>query len=138
MKKLIMFLLVYINPNAIFSQSIDTLQPLRQFDVSKWGQPVTSTSLGEMTLQTGSVEWRLPVSKPDTTCEYMHLSVRDVGFVISRVALSVRINGICVKHLQSNGRPFPVHYRVGWCEGKEEFFNRLIRERQCEGIYPNK
>jgi hypothetical protein len=67
------------------------------------------------------------VAKPDTTCESMHLSTRDQGFVISRKALSVRINGICVQHLQSNGRPFPVHYRVGWCEGREEVWERLVK-----------
>jgi hypothetical protein len=65
--------------------------------------------------------------KPDTTCESMHLSTRDQGFVIAGKALSVRVNGICIQHLQSNGRPFPVHYRVGWCEGKEEVFNRLVQ-----------
>ena len=74
-------------------------------------------------------------AKLDTTCEYMHLSIRDVGFVISRKALSVRVNGICVKHLQSNGRPFPVHYRVGWCEGRDELLSALLKS---EGIYLKK
>lgn len=69
-------------------------------------------------------------TKPDTLCEYMHLSVRHNGFVISRKALTVRVNGICVQHLQSNGRPFPVHYKVGWCEGREELLNRLVNERR--------
>jgi hypothetical protein len=66
-------------------------------------------------------------NKPDTICEHMHLSIRDNGFVIARKALSVRVNGICIKHLQSNGRPFPVHYRVGWCEGREVLLNRLVK-----------
>jgi hypothetical protein len=71
-------------------------------------------------------------NKPDTLCESMHLSIRDNGFVIARKALSVRVNGICVQHLQSNGRPFPVHYRVGWCEGREEIINELIKERSLK------
>jgi hypothetical protein len=73
-----------------------------------------------------------PVAKPDTLCESMHLSIRDNGFVIARKALSVRINGICIQHLQSNGRPFPVHYRVGWCEGREALLNQLIKERRLK------
>jgi hypothetical protein len=72
------------------------------------------------------------VANPDTLCESMHLSVRENGFVIARKALSVRINGICIKHLQSNGRPFPVHYRVGWCEGREALLNQLIKERRLK------
>jgi hypothetical protein len=68
----------------------------------------------------------------DTLCESMHLSIRDNGFVIARKALSVRVNGICIKHLQSNGRPFPVHYRVGWCEGKDKIINELIKERSLK------
>jgi hypothetical protein len=67
------------------------------------------------------------VIKPDTLCASMHLSIRDNGFVIARKALAVRVNGICIQHLQSNGRPFPVHYRVGWCEGREEVYNQLVK-----------
>lgn len=66
------------------------------------------------------------VSKPDTLCEWMHISMRPKGFVIAQKALSVRVNGICVQHLDGRGKPFPVHYRVGWCEGKERVFNKIV------------
>jgi hypothetical protein len=129
MKKLIMFLLVHVSPNAIFSQVVDTTQPIRAFDASKWGSPVTSSSPAPITFQTGTVEWRHPMNA-DTACEWMHLSIRDVGFVIARKALAVRVNGYCVKHLKSDGKPFPVHWRVGWCEGRERLLNTLVNERR--------
>jgi hypothetical protein len=61
----------------------------------------------------------------DTVPEWMHVSTRPKGFVISQKALSVRVDGICSQHLDCAGKPFPAHYRVGWCEGKEELLNRL-------------
>ena len=43
------------------------------------------------------------VVKPDTVPEWMHVSMRDVGFVVARKALSVRIDGICQQHLDCSG-----------------------------------
>jgi hypothetical protein len=67
--------------------------------------------------------------KPDTVPEWMHVSRYQKGFVIVQTALSVRIDGICTAHLDCAGKPFPAHYHVGWCEGKEELFNRLVKGR---------
>lgn len=64
--KHLLLTLIFSTSLTVFSQLVDTTQPLRQFDVSKWGSPVTSTPLGPMTIQTGSVDCRLPVSTPDT------------------------------------------------------------------------
>lgn len=62
----------------------------------------------------------------DTVPEWMHISTRAKGFVFAQVALSVRVNGICATHLDCDKKPFPVHYHVGWCQGKEQLFNRLV------------
>lgn len=51
---------------------------------------------------------------------------RHNSIVLLRKALSVQINGKCIQHLYANRRKFPIHYHVGWCEGKEKLFNRLI------------
>jgi hypothetical protein len=67
--------------------------------------------------------------KPDTVPEWMHVSMRDVGFVVARKALSIRVDGVCTSHLDCAGKPFPEHYRVGWCEGKELLLNRLVKGR---------
>ena len=71
---------------------------------------------------------RVVADKHDTTSEWMHISMRDVGFVINRKALAVRSNGYCISHLDCDKKPFPVHYHVGWCEGKELLFNRLVSQ----------
>jgi hypothetical protein len=72
----------------------------------------------------------LPAGKPDTACEWMHISMtRGKGFVVARKALSVRVGGICTTHLDCAGKPFPEHYHVGWCQGKESLFNRLVKGR---------
>lgn len=68
----------------------------------------------------------------DTVPEWMHISMRPKGFVIAQKALSVRVNGVCSVHLQCDGKPFPVHYKVGWCEGKEELLTRLVNERRAK------
>jgi hypothetical protein len=68
----------------------------------------------------------------DTVPEWMHISMRPKGFVVSQKALSVRVNGMCSQHLQCDGKPFPAHYKVGWCEGKEEIFNQLVKERRVK------
>jgi hypothetical protein len=71
-----------------------------------------------------------PPPTRDTLPEWMHISVtRAKGFVMARKALSVQVNGICVAHLDCSGKPFPVHYHVGWCEGKEELLKRLVKGR---------
>jgi hypothetical protein len=62
----------------------------------------------------------------DTIPESMHVSTRKKGFVFSQVALSVRRNGYCIGHLDCNRKPFPVHYTVGWCEGKEEVYKAIV------------
>jgi hypothetical protein len=62
----------------------------------------------------------------DTIPESMHVSTRKKGFVFSQVALSVRRNGYCIGHLDCNRRPFPVHYTVGWCEGKDEVYKAIV------------
>jgi hypothetical protein len=62
----------------------------------------------------------------DTIPESMHVSTRKKGFVLSQVALSVRRNGFCIGHLDCNRKPFPVHYTVGWCEGKDEVYKAIV------------
>jgi hypothetical protein len=95
----------------------------------------TSSSSNPIMITSGTASWQLPVigtpstNKTDTLCEWMHVSMRDVGFVMARKALSVRVDGICSKHLDCSGKPFPAHYKVGWCEGKEELLNRLVKGR---------
>jgi hypothetical protein len=61
-------LLVFLFSGSLegFSQTTDTTLQLSQFDTSKWGSPVTNGSLSSKQVRSGSVEWRLPVSKPDT------------------------------------------------------------------------
>ena len=66
--------------------------------------------------------------KPDTTCEWMHISTRNPGFVLNRKALAVQRNGVCIAHLQADKKPFPAHYHVGWCEGKELLLTRIVNE----------
>jgi hypothetical protein len=68
----------------------------------------------------------------DTVPEWMHISMRPKGFVIAQMALSVRDHGYCVAHLDCAGKPFPAHYKVGWCEGKELLFNQLVKERRVK------
>lgn len=70
-----------------------------------------------------------PKPKPDTIPERMHVSMRPKGFVLSMMALSVRDNGYCIAHLDCAGKPFPEHYKVGWCQGKDELLNRLVKGR---------
>jgi hypothetical protein len=62
----------------------------------------------------------------DTIPESMHVSTRKKGFVILQVALSVRRNGYCIGHLDCNRKPFPVHYTVGWCQGKDEVYKAIV------------
>jgi hypothetical protein len=62
----------------------------------------------------------------DTIPESMHVSTRKKGFVLSQVALSVRRNGYCIGHLDCNRKPFPVHYTVGWCQGKDEVYRATV------------
>lgn len=64
----------------------------------------------------------------DTVPEWMHISTRAKGFVFAQVALSVRVNGMCATHLDCDKKPFPVHYHVGWCQGREQLFNRLVSQ----------
>jgi hypothetical protein len=58
--------------------------------------------------------------------------MRPKGFVISQMALAVRHDGFCIAHLDCAGKPFPEHYHVGWCKGKEELFNRLVKEGRAK------
>lgn len=62
----------------------------------------------------------------DTIPESMHVSTRKKGFVFAQVALSVRRNGYCIGHLDCNRKPFPVHYKVGWCEGMDEVYKAIV------------
>jgi hypothetical protein len=62
----------------------------------------------------------------DTIPESMHVSTRKKGLVFAQVALSVRRNGYCIGHLDCNRKPFPVHYKVGWCEGKDEVYKAIV------------
>lgn len=75
---------------------------------------------------------RLALAKTDTVPEWMHVSMRPKAYVVAQMALSVRVDGICTQHLDCAGKPFPVHYRVGWCQGKDELFNRLVKERRTK------
>lgn len=70
--------------------------------------------------------------KMDTTCEWMHISMRDMAFVINRKALAVRRDGYCIAHLDGDKKPFPVHWHVGWCQGKDSLFNRLVKEGRAK------
>lgn len=73
-----------------------------------------------------------PKPKPDTVPEWMHISMRPKGFVVAMMALSVRDNGYCIAHLDCAGKPFPEHYKVGWCQGKEQLLTRLVKERRVK------
>ena len=100
---------------------------------------VSINGYAQVQLFNGSEYSRIPTGKEidptmidaqqrDTVCEWMHLSIsqRHNSIVLLRKALSVQINGKCIQHLYANRRKFPIHYHVGWCEGKEKLFNRLI------------
>jgi hypothetical protein len=104
MKKL---LLLWIFSGSLdgFSQVPDTAY-LRKFDPERWGV--------------------IPAATYDTIPESMHVSTRKKGFVFSQVALSVRRNGYCIGHLDCNRKPFPVHYTVGWCQGKDEVYKAIV------------
>lgn len=68
--------------------------------------------------------------KRDTVPEWMYTyTTRGKSFVIAHKALSVRAKGFCVEHLQCDGKPLKWPYRVGWCQGKDELLNRLIKGR---------
>lgn len=47
-----------------------------------------------------SLIYKLPVTKRDTVCEWMHLSIsqRHNSIVLLRKALTVQVNGKCVQH----------------------------------------
>lgn len=108
-----MFLLVHINPNAIFSQVPDTTQPLKQFDASKWGQPVTSSSIGPMALQTGTVEWRLPVTTPDTLRAIVLVTLSPNGIAHSRMGFVVISEGKRPVYLDCRKKALKLPM-VGW------------------------
>lgn len=110
-----MFLLVHVSPNAIFSQAVDTTQPLREFDASKWRQ-VTRASDGPK-FQTGSVEWRLPVSKPDTLRAIVLVTLSPNGIAHSRMGFVVIEQGKRPVYLDCNKRALKLP-QVGW--GYEE------------------
>jgi hypothetical protein len=48
---------------------------------------------------------RVPLVKIDTVTEWMYVSTRLPGFVVIRKALAVRVDGMCYRHLQCDGRP---------------------------------
>jgi hypothetical protein len=77
-------------------------------------------------------EYHPPSAKRDTVPELMHISTRPKGFVVAQQALSVRDNGYCIAHLGCSGKAFPAHYKVGWCQGKEQLLNRLVKERRAK------
>lgn len=64
MKRLLLFILFSGSLDS-FSQMPDTIQPLRQFDTTRWDSPLTSPSIDYGLVQIGSVKWNQPI-KPDT------------------------------------------------------------------------
>lgn len=77
-------------------------------------------------------EYKPTALKRDTVSEWMHISTRAKGFVIAQTALAVRNDGYCIAHLDCDKKPFPVHYRVGWCQGKELLFNRMVKQGRAQ------
>jgi hypothetical protein len=68
----------------------------------------------------------------DTVIEWMNVSFRPKGFVFCQKALSVRVNGYCVTHLQGDGRPFKPPFHIGWCQGKDELLTAFLNERRAK------
>lgn len=95
-----------------FSQSVDTTQPLRQFDVSKWGGAVTSASQGDKII-TGTVEWRLPVSTPDTLRAICLVTLFPNGIAHSRMGFVVIEQGKRPVYLDCNKKALKLP-QAGW------------------------
>lgn len=110
MKKLIMFLLVHVNPNAIFCQVADTTVPLREFNWSA-AKPTSEP------FYTGVVVYRLAESKPDTLRSILLVTGKPPAFTHAVYGYCVRKNGACIAHLDSRQRLFKLPVRVWGCEG---------------------
>lgn len=96
--------------------------PARNLEVYRpdaHGYQSATSLIGPMVLQTTT----------DTVCEWMHISRYQKGLVIAQTALAVRENGYCIAHLDCDKKPFPVHYHVGWCQGKDELLTVLNERR---------
>jgi hypothetical protein len=112
MKKLLLLIALYIvGNNASFGQTVAELHSIG-YTLEVEPGITTDRVLMPATL--------------DTIPESMHVATRKKGFVFAQVALSVRRNGYCIGHLDCNRKPFPVHYTVGWCEGKEEVYRAIV------------
>lgn len=111
--KHLLLLLLFSGSLSAFSQALDTTQPLRQFDASKWGQPVTSTSIGPMTLQPGTVEWRLPAPTPDTLRAICLVTLFPNGIAHARMGFVVIEQGKRPVYLDCNKRALKLPM-VGW------------------------
>jgi hypothetical protein len=66
----------------------------------------------------------------DTVTEWMNVSFRPKGFVFCQKALSVRHDGLCIQHLQCDGRPFKQQFHISWCQGKDELLTAFLNERR--------
>jgi hypothetical protein len=118
MKKLIPILLLFAacGPSSFSQDRIDTI-------------PIVEGYYWVFRNDTLTGSYRNP-PKRDTISEWMHVScTRSKGFVIARKALSVRVNGYCVAHLDCDRKPFPVHYHIGWCEGKDKLLTAFLNGR---------
>lgn len=112
MKHLFLSLLFSASLTA-FGQSVDTTQPLKQFDMSKWGGAVTSISLGSAIIQTGSAEWRLPATTPDTLRAICLVSLFQNSIAHARMGWVVIEQGKRPVYLDCRKRALKLP-QVGW------------------------
>lgn len=102
-----MFLLVHINPNAIFSQASDTTQPLRQFDRSAW----VISSQGSPT--TGHATISMDVIKPDTLRAIILVTLFPNGIAHARMGFVVIEQGKRPVYLDCRKKALKLP-QVGW------------------------
>lgn len=107
-----LFLLMFFSGSLdSFSQVKDTTQPLRQFDGSKWGE-VTTAATG-VKFQTGTVEWRLPVTTPDTLRAIILVTLSPNGIAHARMGYVVIAEGKEIVYLDCRKRALKMP-QVGW------------------------
>lgn len=111
MKKLIMFLLVHINPNAIFCQDkIDTVH------IGRLKLIFRSDTLYNQFVTGRAVDARDTPTKPDTLRSVLLVTGKPPSFTHAVYGYCVRRNGICVGHLDSRQRLFKLPVRVWGCD----------------------
>lgn len=102
-----MFLLVHINPNAIFSQVADTTQPLREYN---WSGP---TSMRLYHNPDGSFEFRYPDAKPDTIRAICLVTLFPNGIAHARMGFVVISDGKRPVYLDCQKKALKLP-QVGW------------------------